>query len=319
MTLIALVTLLLALILDFTLGEPPNRFHLVAAMGSFIHWLAKLTPKSSPLLQFLFGALVIITGGILFALPLIGLELLMRPYPLITVIVNAILLKMAFSLRRLLQAGNIVKIALESGNLPGARHAVAFHLVSRHTDTLDESHVASAVIESLAENLADSFVAPLLVFSIGGLPLAWFYRFVNTADAMIGYHNEKYEYLGKFAARLDDALNWIPARLAGLLIVLAAPAARNFRHLDWKAAKRAWQVMFAQHRRTASPNAGWPMSAAAGALGVVLEKTGCYRLEGGADFPAIQTIDDARRLILSASLMGFFIIIFLAWSLTYVP
>ena len=103
------------------------------------------------------------------------------------------------------------------------------------------------------ENLADSFFAPLLAFALGGLPLAWFYRYVNTADAMIGYHTPKYEHFGKFAAHLDDVLNWLPARLAALFLVAAA----WFCSLD---TAHAWQVMIGQHNRTSSPNAGWAMA-----------------------------------------------------------
>ncbi|MBI3761391.1 MAG: cobalamin biosynthesis protein CobD, partial [Chloroflexi bacterium] len=216
--------------------------------------------------------------------------------PWLAVVVNALLLKTTFSLRRLLGAGREAERALEAGDLPEARRTVSWHLVSRDTRALEAGHVASAAVESLAENLTDSFVAPLLAFLIGGLPLAWAYRFVNTADAMIGYHTEQYEYLGKFAARLDDVLNWIPARLAGLLIALGAPFTQG-------SARRAWQTMLGQHDRTASPNAGWPMSAMAGAVGVRLEKIGCYRLEGGADLPTPATLARARQLILCASLL----------------
>jgi adenosylcobinamide-phosphate synthase len=155
--------------------------------------------------------------------------------------------------------------------------------------------------------LPDSFIAPLLAFAIGGLPLAWAYRFINTADAMIGYHDEKHEYLGKFAARLDDVLNWIPSRLGGLFIVLAAPFANG--SLD-----HAWRTMLAQHNRTASPNAGWPMSAAAGALGVTLEKINYYKLEGGPHLPDVSIVRRARQLILTASLLSSLFVAAICWG-----
>ena len=158
----------------------------------------------------------------------------------------------------------------------------------------------------MAENFTDSFIAPLLAFALGGLPLAWAYRFVNTADAMIGYHTERYEYLGKFAARLDDVLNWIPARLSGLLIVFASPFING-------SLKKTWQVMIQEHRHTASPNAGWTIAAAAGALGVTLEKIGHYRLGGGAPLPDPKTIARARQLIVIASILGGAMIAVLCW------
>jgi adenosylcobinamide-phosphate synthase len=210
---------------------------------------------------------------------------------------EAVLLKSVLSLRRLLEAGREVEAALQAGDLPGARRLVSWHLVSRDTSALGAGHVASAAIESLAENLPDSYLAPLLAYAAGGLPLAWAYRFCNTADAMIGYHDARHEYVGKFAARLDDVLNWLPARLAGALLAVAAPAAGG-------EARRAWRTLHGQHTRTASPNAGWPMSAAAGGLQVRLEKPGHYTLAGGPDLPTAADLRRARRLVLAAGILG---------------
>jgi adenosylcobinamide-phosphate synthase len=301
------LTLLLALALDALFGDPPNRFHPVVAMGSFIRWFSQLAPASGNARQFIYGTVFMLIGITLFSVPLIALQFLLQPYPWLAVIINALLLKVTFSMRRLLEAGREVETALTQNNLPEARRAVSWHLVSRNTSTLGEGHVASATVESLAENLPDSFIAPLLAFAIGGLPLAWAYRFVNTADAMIGYHDEKHEYLGKFAARLDDLLNWIPSRLGGLFIVLSAPFANG-------SLGHAWRTMLAQHNRTASPNAGWPMSAAAGALGAMLEKINYYSLEGGPRLPDVAVIRRARRLILIASLLSSLFVAAICWG-----
>lgn len=153
------------------------------------------------------------------------------------------------------------------------------------------------MIESLSENLTDSFLAPLLCFALGGLPLAWAYRFVNTADAMIGYRNEAYEFFGKTAARLDDVVNWIPARIAGLLLVISA-------RMTGLNAGHAYNTMKDQHTQTASPNAGWTMSAAAGALEVILEKQGNYRLSGGSSLPVEEDIFHSIRLVSTAMLLS---------------
>src|SRR5262249_54209283 len=155
------------------------------------------------------------------------------------------------------------------------RGLVGFHLVSRPTSGLSEGQVASAAVESAAENLTDAFVAPLLWYSALGLAGAFLYRTVNTADAMIGYREGALEYFGKASARLDDLLSLIPARIAGLAVVgAAALTGEDFRS--------AWTTMHHDHGRTASPNAGWTMSAMAGALGVMLEKPGTYRLGAGS-------------------------------------
>ena len=133
-------------------------------------------------------------------------------------------------------------------NLPEARRLLSWHLVSRNTSQLNIEEVAGAAIESLTENITDGLISPLLAYAVGGLPAAWGYRLVNTADSMWGYKNEEFEQLGKFPARLDDALNWLPARLTGWLIVASA-------WLTGENAKQSAQTMLAQHNRTASPNA----------------------------------------------------------------
>ena len=159
-------------------------------------------------------------------------------------------------------------------------------LVSRPTDTLDAGQVTSATIESVAENLTDAFLAPLLFFLVFGLPGAVAYRVINTADAMIGYRDGPLLYFGRVAARVDDVLNLVPARLAALLIVTAAAIVRAD-------AGGALATMRYDHARTASPNAGWTMSAMAGALGVTLAKPDAYTLGSG---PSPAPTDVARAV-----------------------
>jgi adenosylcobinamide-phosphate synthase len=198
------------------------------------------------------------------------------------VAVEALALSTLFSIRGLWRAARRVERALDAGDLPAARIAVGEDLVSRPTGALDEAHVASATIESLAENLSDSVLAPLAFYLAFGLAGAAVYRAVNTADTMIGYRAGVLEHFGKAAARLDDVLNLVPARLSALAIVAVAPA--------------AWRALRRDHAKTASPNAGWPMAAMAGALGVTLEKPGAYRL-GDGPFPNRADIARARRLV----------------------
>jgi adenosylcobinamide-phosphate synthase len=217
-------------------------------------------------------------------------------------LLHAILLKPVFAYRNLRRAVIEVGRALEADDLPEARRLLSWHLVSRDSGRLSEAEVAGAAVESLAENLTDSLTAPLLAYAAGGLPAAWAYRFVNTADAMWGYRNPEFEQLGKFPARLDDLLNWLPARLTGWLLVLAAWLARE----DGRNAAR---TMLAQHKRTSSLNAGWTMSAMAGALGVTLSKEGVYKLTGGQTAPDGLTI---RRALRVADICVAFSVIFLA-------
>lgn len=154
---------------------------------------------------------------------------------------------------------------------------------------LDQPLLIAATVESVAENSSDGFVAPLLYYLVLGVPGALFYRTVNTCDSMVGYHGE-YEYLGKFAARLDDVANFIPARLTGLLIVVAA-------YVAGKDSRSAWKMMWRDHSKTESPNAGWPMSAAAGALDVQLEKVGHYVLGDSKSTLTLDKIDGSLALM----------------------
>ncbi len=213
---------------------------------------------------------------------------------MIQIAAGVLLLKSAFALRTLMQTSREIEIALRNGGLEEARRLTAWHLVSRDTSNLDQGHIISAVVESLAENLTDSLLAPLLAYTIGGTGLAWLYRFSNTADAMIGYHDRRHEYYGKLAARLDDLLNFIPARLAGLLICVAA-------FITGEHGMQSWKTMIHQHSNTASPNAGWSMSAIAGALNSRLEKIGHYSLCGGPRLPGLDAIARTRRLVWIAS------------------
>ena len=181
-----------------------------------------------------------------------------------------------------------MRIPLEAEHIDAARHALRL-LVSRDTAELDAPLLAAAAIESLAENASDSFVAPLLYYGLAGLPGACVYRAANTLDAMLGYHG-RYEYLGKLPARFDDLLNLAPARLTALLIVVAAA-------LHGADARGAWLAMRRDHGRTASPNAGYPMAAIAGALGVRLEKVGHYCLNPAGRPPTAADLRDAEQIV----------------------
>ena len=157
--------------------------------------------------------------------------------------------------------------------------------------------MAAATIESLAENSSDSVIAPLFWYGVGGLPAALAYRYLNTADALLGYRDEELEWLGKSAARADDAVNLVPARLTALLIVAGAALAGG-------KAGSAWRIWRRDGGKTASPNAGQPMSAAAGGLEVVLEKVGHYRLGEGLAKPQATDIGRASRLLSLSLFLG---------------
>lgn len=275
--------LLLALALD-GLGEPPARVHPVVGMGSYLKGARKRWRGAAPGARCLEGGVGWAVGAGL----VVGAGLLAQRLPGGWVTRGA-LLKPLLARRALFGAAREVHSALAAGDLPGARRLLAWHLVSRDTGELSEAEVAGACIESLAENLSDSVVAPLLWFRAGGLPLAALYRYANTADALWGYRTPELEDAGKVAAHADDLLNLAPARVTALCAVVAAPLAG----LD---ARGAWHTWRREARRTPSPNAGHPMSAFAGALGVRLDKHGVYVLNAGGRAPHAGDIPRALRL-----------------------
>ena len=283
------VILLLALIIDLLVGEYPRRLHPVVWLGSLISLELRLAPRRGKRAQLSYGAgMVLLTTGLLGAGTYFLLDYLRDVSMFAYIVVAVLLLKSTFSVKELNDVALRVKDFLEGGNLSEARNQVAT-LVSRDTSQLDSPHLVSATVESTAENVSDSFVAPLLYFLLLGVPGAVAYRVANTFDAMVGYHGE-YEFLGKVAARLDDILNFVPSRISALLIVGAA-------HLLRRDGRAAWRMMLRDHVKTESPNSGWPMSATAGALGTRLEKIGHYRL-GNANNPlTASTITWAMRLV----------------------
>jgi adenosylcobinamide-phosphate synthase len=288
-------TLALAVVLDLLVADPPNRWHPVAWMGRSLGWAHGYLEGGSPAVLFLKGAALI--GGAAFVWGGVGLALsaAARGAGWPGVILEILALKMVISLRGLLVACRSVASALGAGDLALARRLAGRHLVSRATGCLDEAQVASATIESAAENLTDAFVAPLCFYAAFGLAGAWLYRLVNTADAMLGYRAGALEFFGKASARLDDFLNLLPSRMAAGAIVAASCLGHGNTRV-------AWRTMLRDRGRTASPNAGWTMAAMAGALGVQLEKVGAYRLGSGGR-PHAADIGRGLRIVTGAALI----------------
>jgi len=267
-----------ALMLDVLVGEPPALVHPVVWMGKVLDVLEAHAPGGERS-RLVFG----LASATLVPLVWAGLAQLLErriPWPL-----QAILLKSVFAGRALLAAASGVERGLVEFRLEEARLELR-SLVSRPTQELDNILISSAAIESLAENFVDSWVAPLAAYCLFGMGGAYAYRAANTADAMWGYHTPGYEWLGKGSARADDLLNWLPARVGALLLGIAGsrPVA-------------AYELWWSDSGVTDSPNAGQPMSVAAGHLGVRLEKPGCYVLNREGNAPSAADIAAARRLV----------------------
>jgi adenosylcobinamide-phosphate synthase len=290
----SVIAILVACGLD-AIGEPPASLHPVVWYGKMIRRLERYAP-SRQADQLLYGGVMPLLGASVVLPSIVSFQWVVRLFtnssekrlrpPISTLLYGVLMgsaLKPFFALRMLADAGKAVRLSLEHDDISAARDNL-MSLVSRDRSELSESLIAAAAVESLAENMSDSVVAPLLYYACCGLPGAALYRLINTFDSMIGYHG-KYEYLGKAAARLDDVLNIIPARLTALMIIACAP-------LYGGAPIRGLKIWHRDARKTESPNAGQPMSAAAGSLGIQLEKVNHYQL-GDAERPV--RADDIRR------------------------
>ena len=268
MTLTAhLITVLLpGVVLDWLLGDPHWMPHPVRWMGRAITWLEGVLRRvfpGTPAGERLAGALLALLIPAAFG----GGSWLLSPclaWP-----VEVWFTYQLLAARALQKESMAVCPPLAAGDLAGAREAVS-RIVGRDTQRLDEAGVVKAAVETVAENTSDGVTAPLLFLALGGLPLGMVYKAVNTMDSMVGYRNERYRWFGTAAARLDDVLNWIPARLSGLMMCLAAAL------LPGCSGRRALRVFFRDRRKHSSPNSAHTEAACAGALGVQLAGDAWY-------------------------------------------
>jgi len=268
-----------ALTIDFTLGDPKNKFHPTAWIGSLI---AKITPSlknSSNTLEKLGGIILIMISSAIVASLIIlldvGINMITTDYLsiIISIIVGGILLKTTIAIKGMEKHALAVVNSLENNNIVSARNNLSM-IVKRNTKDLDKNHVFSGVVESISENTVDGITGPLFYFGLFGLPGAFVYRVINTADSMIGYKTNIFKNIGWFAANCDTILNYIPSRLTGFVMIFSA----MILGYDWK---RSYKIMIRDGGKTQSPNAGYPMAAIAGALGTRFEKIDHYFLGDG--------------------------------------
>lgn len=256
---------LLAVVIDYVVGDPRSSLHPVVMIGNLIAFLEKRLLKlhHSSLVKNLTGALlVILVLAITYGTVWWIMELLGRIHPWAQWIGGGILLSFTIAPNSLAKAGHEIYHYLLSGDLKQAQYKVGW-IVGRDTDKLDVPEVTRATVETIAENIVDGIISPLFYFVIGGVPLAFLYRAVNTLDSMVGYKNDKYIDFGMCGARVDDVFNYIPARLTGILLVVSALLLRfdvcGTINSIWKDA--------AKHP---SPNSGFSEAGVAGALGIRL-------------------------------------------------
>ena len=294
----------LALLIDLLLGEPPNRFHPVVWIGRTIGFMDGRVGRGSAAREKAGGVLVMLVPALLFVLAFTLILALTRELlgAIVWAVASAIILKTMFAIRALETHTAPMVEDISRGDLDAARRKVSM-VVSRDVDRLDRPHVISCAAETVSENLVDSVLSPMFYFGLAGIPGAVLLRVVNTADGMVGYLSEKHRNVGWFAARSDDAMHYIVARLSVPFIVLSLAILGK----DWRA---GWGAAMRDHGQTSSPNKGWPMAAVAGGLGVRFEKKGHYSMGEGEvpNDPAI-ILDTIKVMKLTSAL--FFLLVLL--------
>ena len=290
--------IILSIVIDIIIGEVPNKIHPVILMGNLIDKLKKYLPNTK-----ISGLLTIITT--IFTFEVLSLLLLLICGFLnqwLYLIVASVLLSTTFSINFLIESVKNIQKDLEE-DIEKARKSMSY-LVSRNTSELTESRITSAAIETLSENITDSIFSPLFYTSLLtiffgitiGILGAIAYRVSNTMDAMLGYKSKELIYIGCYPAKLDDLLNYIPARITGYYVILASFLLKyNY--------KQSYDVMKKYALKTPSPNSGYSMAATAGALNVTLVKEGVYELGYGTDELSKEKISQAINITKVSSIL----------------
>lgn len=268
-----LQVIVLAFILDCILGDPQNPFHPIRLIGNIIYFginKFKKLEKKSPKFSFIFGmiiSLVIIAISFFVSFYSIKLGYLINNY--LGFFIEVVLCYFIIAPRALMNESMKVYKDLKNDDIEKARISLSY-IVGRDTKNLNKEQITKATIETIAENLSDGVIAPLLAVFIGGVPLGFVYKSINTLDSMLGYRNETYEYLGKFPARLDDIANFIPSRVTAILMILGTT-------VTTKNTKNACKIFLRDRYNHKSPNSAQTESVCAGALGLQLGGDNFYK------------------------------------------
>jgi adenosylcobinamide-phosphate synthase len=294
---------ILAFLIDAVLGEYPDRIHPTIGIGKIIAYLKPKAKNANPRVEKANGVLLAITVMLVVSLPVFLLLFWLRtsfgsiPY----IIVGAILFKATFAVKGMGQYTKPIASALKKKDLSEARKWLPF-IVRRDPNTLGEKQIISAAVESIAESTTDGITAPFFFFAIFGVPGAFAYRVINTLDSMVGYKDAENKNIGWFSAKLDTITNYIPTRLTGYLMVAAAFLLRE----NWR---ESWRILQRDKGKTVSVNAGWTISAMAGALDTQLEKQGHYTLGDDHGISPEHIQRALRMMTLTAVLFGIMVVI----------
>lgn len=267
-----LVPVILGMILDFLFGDPRWMYHPVRLIGHLITYTERIIrsclPKSKNGERIGGGILVVIVAAVSTAVPLGILHFAYAGNVWFGIGIESFMCYQILAARSLQKESDRVYLALKNEGIEAARKSVSM-IVGRDTENLDEEGVTKAAVETVAENTSDGVIAPLCYLFLGGAVLGFTYKAINTMDSMVGYQNEKYQYFGTAAAKLDDIVNYLPARISALLMICTA-------FLMGMNGKNAWKIFIRDRYNHKSPNSAQTESVMAGALGVQLAGDAWY-------------------------------------------
>ncbi|HSV50083.1 MAG TPA: cobalamin biosynthesis protein [Candidatus Acidoferrales bacterium] len=294
----------LAVLIDLIFGEYPDRIHPTIGIGKLIIYFKKKAKHPNPRVEKANGVLMALVIMLIAALPVGALLVWLRlsfgsiPY----IIAGAVLFKATFAISGMGQYTKPIAAALKKNDLAGARKWLPY-IVRRDPNSLNERQIVSAAVESIAESTTDGITAPFFFFALFGVPGSFAYRVINTLDSMVGYKTEEYRNIGWFSAKMDTLTNWLPARITAYLMVFAAMLLGE----NWR---ESWSVLQRDKHKTSSPNAGFTISAMAGALSIQLEKQGCYTLGDDHGHISHEDIGKALRIMtLTSVLFGLVVVL----------
>jgi adenosylcobinamide-phosphate synthase len=294
----SLLILFFAFLIDLVFGEFPDRIHPTVWIGKVIAYFKPKIRSENSRAEKVNGVLLCLLVIMLFAVPAYFIIFWVRqffgwaPY----IVVSAILLKTTFAANCMKHYTVLIADAMEKGDYDKARQLLPY-IVRRNPTELNERQIISAAVESIAESTTDGITSPFFFFALFGVPGAFAFRVINTLDSVVGYKDSENVNIGWFSAKMDTITNYIPARLTAILMVVSAMLLGE----NWRS---SWRILQRDKNKTASLNAGWTISAMAGALNTQLEKQGYYALGDGEDISPADIRQALRIMELTAVLFG---------------
>lgn len=314
-----MIQIILGFLLDLIIGDPQNPIHPIRIIGSLCKFVENLFRKILKQHLKVVGLVTwIIVVSIVFTFNYLLIKITYLINPIISIILGTVMIYFCISAKALKIEGLKVIKYLIKDDIKGARKQLSY-IVGRDTENLDKEAILKAVIETVAENMSDGVIAPFFYAGLGGAPLAFLYKAVNTMDSMFGYKNEKYIEFGYFPAKLDDVFNYIPARLSGYLITIAS----FILGLDYKNSLKIYKRDKNNH---SSPNSAHPEAAVAGALNIQLGGANYYfgklvekpTIGDCKEKVSIDKVNDVNNILYCSAILGCIMSLIIKFIVSYI-